>query len=317
MTQIPSLAAFSSATPGRGDSGVTNDIREKAIEILFSEDVSERAQLTKHSRDGAEWQKIQTKFQEAITAFLAKGGDGVRATAGHLSSVKRQGGRSRNYDFDGKFVCNDGAIITLKIELKRGESIYDQPQFLQLYAKQGDMVTKSIEPYSSWFYDNYISDVASLAGVLAPPKSEYMANCFKTDYEVLAHTKALYRLDIRGSSINRKLQTLAFESIDEYLAELESNPAFVDMAAIQRRLNDQMGKLFVSWDPGAQDFVIEVFSKSSMTLTGHVSFKRRRSGQRSSLVVTNKASQPIQALLRWKNHNCLLGPGWQISLASA
>lgn len=317
MTRLPSLDAFSSSTQGRGESGATNDDRETAIEMLFSENPSERALLTGDPSDGARWQAIQAKFQRALTSFMATGGHGVPVAVGSLSSVNRQGGRTRNYDFDGGFVSSNGTVLTLKIELKRGESIYDQPQFLQLYAKQGDMVTSAIEPYASWFYDNYISSVTLLAGVAAPTKAEYLARCFGTNYDVFEHTKVLYRLDVGGSAMNRKLKALAFKSIDGYLSNLESNPALVDLGAIQRRLDAQLGKLFVSWDPIQQDFVVEVFSKASMTLSGHISFKKRRDGQRSCLVVTNMASQPIQALLRWKNHNCLLGPAWQISLATS
>jgi hypothetical protein len=316
MTQLPSLDAFSSSTQDRGESGATNDARETAIEMLFSKDHSERALLTGHPVNGARWQAIQTKFQRALTTFMATGGHGVPVAVGNLSSVKRQGGRTRNYDFDGEFLCANGSVLTLKIELKRGESIYDQPQFLQLYAKHGDMVTFAIEPYGSWFYDNYMSAVALLAGVASPTKTEYLAKCFGTNYDVFEHTKVLYRLDVGGSAMNKKLKALAFKSIDGYLSSLERNPALVDLDAIQRRLDAQLGKLFVSWDPVQQDFVVEVFSKASMTLSGHISFKKRPDGQRSCLVVKNMASQPIQALLRWKNHNCLLGPAWQISLAA-
>jgi hypothetical protein len=317
MAQLPSLDAFSSFTQDRGESGATNDAREKAIEMLFSENHSERVLLTAHPVHGARWQAIQTKFQRALTSFMATGGHGVPVAVGKLSSVKRQGGRTRNYDFDGVFVCANGSELTLKIELKRGKSIYDQPQFLQLYAKRGDMVTSAIEPYSSWFYDNHMSEVALLAGVAAPTKAEYLSKCFGTNYDVFEHTKVLYQLDVGGSPMNKKLQAVAFKSIDGYLSKLERNSALVDLGAIQRRLDAQLGKLFVSWDPGQQDFVVEVFSQASMTLSGNISFKKRRDGQRSCLVVTNMATQPIQALLRWKNHNCLLGPAWQISLASS
>jgi len=178
------------------------------------------------------------------------------------------------------------------------------------------MVTGSVDPYSAWFFDNYISDVAKLAGVTAPTRSEYLMKCFGTDYEVFAHTKLLYRLDVRGSLVNKRLQALAFTSIDQYLAKLESDHSLVDLKSIQARLDAQLGKLFVSWSPDSQDFAVEIFSKESMALTSSISTKKRSSGQRSCLVITNQAGQPIQALLRWKNHNCLLGPAWQISLSS-
>lgn len=316
VTRLPSIEAFSADTRGREVSGATNEDRELAIEILVSGDLSKRDLLLRHRVHSAEWSVIQGKFISAIKKFMAKGGYGIAATNGDLLSVTRQGGRSKNYDFDGSFLCGSGSKQQLRIELKRGDSIYDQPQFLQLYAKAGDMVTESIEPYSAWFFDNYISEVANLAGEIAPTRSEYLNKCFGTAYEVFEHTEVLYRLDVRGSSVNKRLQTLAFTSIDKYLAKLESNHLLVDLKSIQTRLDSQLGKLFVSWGPGAQDFAVEVFSKESMTLTSSISTKKRPNGQRSCLVITNQAGQPIQALLRWKNHNCLLGPAWQISLSS-
>jgi len=316
VTKLPSIDAFAAVARGREVSGATNDDRESAIEILMSDDSSKRDLLLRHPVHGAEWSVIQGKFSSAIKTFMAKGGYGVPATTGDLVSVTRQGGRSKNYDFDGSFLCDSGSQQKLRIELKRGDSIYDQPQFLQLYAKAGDMVTGSVDPYSAWFFDNYISDVATLAGVSAPTRSEYLMKCFGTDYEVFAHTKLLYRLDVPGSSVNERLQTLAFTSIDKYLAKLESDHSLVDLKSIQARLDAQLGKLFVSWSPDSQDFAVEVFSKESMALTSSISTKKRSNGQRSCLVITNQAGQPIQALLRWKNHNCLLGPAWQISLSS-
>ena len=316
MTKLPLIDAFAASARGREFSGATNNDRELAIELLLSEDLSKRNLLLRHPVHAAEWSVIQRKFTCAIKTFMAKGGYGVAATTGDLVSVTRQGGRSKNYDFDGSFQCGSGSKKQLRIELKRGDSIYDQPQFLQLYAKAGDMVTASIEPYSAWFYDNCISEVVKLAGVTAPTRSEYLNKCFGTDYEVFEHTKLLYRLDVRGSSVNKKLQTLAFNSIDKYLAKLESNHSLVDLKSIQSRLDSQLGKLFVSWSPDTQEFAVEIFSKKSMTLTSSISTKKRSSGKRSCLVITNQAGQPIQALLRWKNHNCLLGPAWQISLSS-
>jgi hypothetical protein len=317
MDKLPAVSAFGSQTRGRELSGATNADRELAIELLLSDDHSKRDLLLCNPVHGAEWSVIQEKFLSAIKKFMVKGAYGITASVGQLESVTRQGGRSKNYDFDGSFVSESGGIQPLKIELKRGDSIYDQPQFLQLYAKAGDMVTASIAPYSSWFFDNYISAVVSLAGVSAPTKSEYLSKCFGSDYEVFAHTKVLYRLDVRGSVMNKKLQSLAFASIDKYLAKLEANHSLVDLQSIQSRLDKQVGKLFVSWSPESQSFVVEVFSKESMELTNVIATKKRQDGQRSCLVITNRAGQSIQALLRWKNHNCLLGPAWQISLGAS
>lgn len=312
------MVAFGNAISGRGTNDSMNADRELAIEMLFSRDQAVRDLLLRISPDRSAWAVIRRECETAINGFMSVGADGVPAQQGHIESVEKVGGRSKNFDFEGKFETSSGREVRLKIELKRGESIYDQPQFLQLYARDGEMVTSKSPSYAEWFYDNYLKTVVRLAGTSTPPKQEYLRKCCGTNYEVFPHTKVLYgRLEAGESAAATKLKEIAYESIDSYLAALETRPELVDLAAIQARLDQQIGKLFLSWDPIRKKFAVEVFSTAAMRLSGAISFKRRPTGERSCLVVTNQAGHPIEALLRWKNRSCLLGPAWQISLKSA
>jgi hypothetical protein len=317
MIGTPNLKAFDETVQGRGSNDSFNSDRETAIELLLSPNSEVRDILLKKSPQSNEWQRISSAFTDSIREFVSTGGPGVPPTVGQLKHVIRLGGRNHNYDFEGYFEMRSGSVLKLKIELKRGDSIYDQPEFLQLYAKDGDLIAEKFPSYASWFYDNYLPSITMLAGTSIPSKTDYLNKCFGTNYEIFPHTNILYDLDIPGSTTKEKLKTIAFESIDSYLGELEQNLDMVDLDAIQNRMNSQIGKLFVSWNPKSSIFNVEMFSAEAMNLTSNISFKRRPNGQRSCLVVDNAAGNQIQSLLRWKNRNCLLGPAWQISLRTA
>lgn len=317
MVGTPSLNAFDEFIQGRDNNDSFNSDRERAIELLFSPDSEKRDFLMKKSPNANEWRRIRSAFTNSIREFVSTGGPGIPPSAGELTHVIRLGGRSHNYDFEGKFKVLSGSVINLKIELKRGDSIYDQPEFLQLYAKNGDLIAKEFPSYASWFFDKYLHSITKLAGTSTPSKTDYLNKCFGTNYDAFPHTTTLYDLDIPGSTIKTRLKEIAFESIDSYLKKLEQNINMVDLKAIQNRMDSQIGKLFVSWNPKLASFNVEMFSSEAMKITPNISFKRRPNGQRSCLVVENAAGNQIQSLLRWKNHNCLLGPAWQISLRSA
>jgi len=314
MGDLPRVSAFGPTVKGRGSNDSDNGARESAIEILFSQDIVCRNQLLKDSSDRKKWGLIRSAFAKSIEKFVATGGPGIPPSIGEFSHVARLGGRGNNYDFDGFFETESGSTLKLKIEIKRGQSIYDQPEFLQIYAKDGFMVKSTFPSYASWFYDNHLSSVSGLATKPTPTKIEYLKKCFGTDYGVFPFTDKLYKLDEKGSVTNKKLQAIAWQSIDEYLGELERDTSKLDLKTVQERLNEQKGKIFVSWDPDSKSFNVEMFSADAMNLNSKITFKKRPSGQRSSVLLENKAGNQIQCLLRWKNHNCLLGPGWQISL---
>ena len=214
MSRTPSLSAFGKFVQGRDNNNSLNSDREAAIELLFSPDPEKRDLLLKESPDSAEWQRISSAFRKSIKEFVSNGGPGFPATAGELSHVVRLGGRNHNYDFQGHFEMLSGSILELKIELKRGDSIYDQPEFLQLYAKDGDLIADNFPSYAGWFYDHHLPSVTFLAGTQIPSKTDYLSKCFGTNYGTFPHTKILYDLDVPGSTTKEQLKTIAFNSID-------------------------------------------------------------------------------------------------------
>lgn len=229
MAKTPDLSAFNGLVQGRDNNDSSNSDRETAIELLFSPDSEKRDILLKKSPHAVEWGRISSAFANSIKEFVSTGGPGVPPSVGELMYVIRLGGRSNNYDFEGHFKMLSGSLLKLKIELKRGDSIYDQPEFLSLYAKDGDLIGDEFPSYASWFYDNYLPSITMLADTLIPSKTDYLNNCFGTNYGVFSHTKILYELDVPGSSTKKRLQAVAFDSIDSYLNELEQKIDMVDL----------------------------------------------------------------------------------------
>ena len=58
----------------------------------------------------------------------------------------------------------------------------------------------------------------------------------------------------------------------------------------------------------------ENFTEKDMKITNEFTLKQNSNGQYNSLVFKNLNENKIEALLRWKNHACILGPAWQVKL---
>ena len=59
---------------------------------------------------------------------------------------------------------------------------------------------------------------------------------------------------------------------------------------------------------------VENFNEKDMKITKEFTLKQNSNGQYNSLVFKNLNENKIEALLRWKNHACILGPAWQVKL---
>ena len=110
MSDIPSLDAFGDFIQGRDNNDSFNSDRERAIGILFSPNPEERNTLLKHSQSASDWQRIRSAFANSIKTFVSTGGPGIPPSAGELTHVVRLGGRSHNYDFEGKFKVMSGSF---------------------------------------------------------------------------------------------------------------------------------------------------------------------------------------------------------------
>ena len=111
-----------------------------------------------------------------------------------------------------------------------------------------------------------------------------------------------------------KLKEISNTAISEYLKTFSDKTNSLDFEAINDLFRNQIVKRFVSWDHKTKTAKLEFFEEGDMTIADEFELKLNRKGQRTSLVLTNSNEKKIQALLRWKNHACILGPGWQVYL---
>lgn len=301
------IEVFTEHVSDKSSNDERNTAREKIIESLFSIESDKQASFLKDSTHKEFWQSIKNKLESSLTNFLDErsGLDEFQ-----LTHLVRKSGRNFNYDFfaPGTISGEDSGI---KLEFKKGATIFDQPEFLSLWAKSGTLINPAFSDYPSYFYDNYIQDLANLVGVSGPSKSSYLHDIFNTNYvDFFGSAKSVY------DSKRDSFLALQYKSIDDYLHYVSDSKNSIDFDQIQGRLTEQLDKYFLSWDSTIMDFTVEQFHEKDVTLDRTASFTGGKNGW-NNICLKNLAGNNINSLLRWKNYACVVGPAWQISLKSA
>ncbi len=288
-----------------------NSTREQILGDLFSSAAPTQEVYLSHPKFGSFWATVRKKFDASLKAFQKPPVELVPGA--YITKLEKKGGRNSRFDY---LAWTNWAADSsgLKLEFKRGTSIFDQPQFLQLYAKSGILVRENLKSYPEFLYENFGERLAAIAGVKIPPITKYLQQVCGTSYSADPFFESLYR--ISKTSRVAELRKIQYESIDQYLHWISDQEHFADTKAFQAQLTSQLEKLFVSWDTKKQNFVVENFTADDVTLSGKVSFKGGKNG-RNTVVFENAAGNNIEALLRWKNNPCVLGPAWQISLKTS
>lgn len=302
---------FTSEPRAKKHNSEDNSGREDVLRDLFSPEPEVRAAYLENPVHGAFWRKIRSLFDQALKSF--RNPPQQFQIGNYVERLEKKGGR--NWRFDYLAHTNWAEEKSgLKLEFKRGQSIFEQPQFLQLYAKEGIVIRSGLMSYPEYLYENFGGDLESIANFKLPTKSIYLKYVCGTNYAADPFFESLYNA-AKGSRL-ADLKKLQYKSIDEYLKFISKNDEFIDTSAFQSELSDQLEKLFVSWDTKNQKFVVESFTKEDITLTGTSLVRGGKNGL-NKLVFENLAGNKIEALLRWKNNPCVLGPAWQISLKTS
>jgi hypothetical protein len=303
------LFAFSLDGGGREFNDATNKKREEFVALVVAASEATRAQYRGLVSETRTFDSVVRSLDGAIAQMGQIDPDLKGFGPTHVDS---KGGMGNNYDF--LLRLSDGSQVRhVKIELKKGQSIFKQPQFLSLYVKAPGVVRATEQIYSEYFYDNYFKQLQKITRCPAIGRHDYLRAVYGTTY--LEPTfQHLYRF-VKSSKANRStLSQLQHESIDAYLRRLLAGPSAVDFEGLQRRLFEQVEKWFLSWDPTVETFKWERFEVSQLTLSGKVQKKTRTNGQISSLCMPTLTGQEVQMLLRWKNNPCVKGPAWQVRL---
>ena len=263
------VEVFTEQVSDKSSNDERNTAREKIIESLFSIESETQASFLKDSSHKDFWQSIKNKLESSLTDFLddKSGLDNFQ-----LTHLVRKGGRNFNYDFfaPGTISGEDSGI---KLEFKKGATIFDQPEFLSLWAKSGTLINPAFRDYPNYFYDNYIQELANLVGVSAPSKSAYLHDIFNTNYvNFFGSAKSVY------DSKRDSFLALQYKSIDDYLHYISKSIDSIDFDQIQGRLTEQLDKYFLSWNSTIMDFTVEQFHEKDVTLDRTASFTGGKNG---------------------------------------
>ena len=275
------ISVFSQPT-AREDNAAANEMREMILETLLTSEHSDPS-----------WVKLRTQFQEAVDHIAKLYGISYTSV-----SIKRRGGRGYNWDFD--FMYKGDTISIVKVEFKYGEStIQDLPEFFNPSANKD--FHKQL--YAEFWYTNYLDRFLAVYGIQEKPSLEtYMSLIHQSNYDKHPLFRTLYQKEA-DLEAKKKANKLVKESIAAFLEAEASN---TKLSTIQEELKrSQEGKHFLLYDGTFHHDTIrpeELILTSASVRKGNV------------LVLTTPTATRHEMLLRWKNHNGILFPAWQISM---
>ena len=303
---------FENKADDRSQNDANNKAREAAVDFLMGSDKAASEKFTNDPQVGSRWKIVEASLREALKSIPESH---AGETDLEFSHVEHRGGRSKNFDFDSVYRHK----VTLEqktksVEFKFGNSIYDQPQFLSIYATPAYFITSESQPFSEFFYDNYGSSLATLANTKLPERAFYLSKIFGTSRGVHPFFTNLHKYKTSNDSNKEALKNISDNAIEGYLKTFESQENHLDYVAINAMFRNQVTKFFISWSYETMSANVENFTEKDMKVTSEFSLKQNSNGQYNSLVFKNLNENRIEALLRWKNHACILGPAWQVKL---
>jgi hypothetical protein len=217
--------------------------------------------------------------------------------------LTKKAGRGHSYDFDLAFYQADKLIRgEIKLEFKYGSgSIEKLPQFYQ--KNTGWKITPVL--YHEFFYDGPYLDEIRLHCPDAPEKPDretYMRHIMKTEYK--CHPFFQYLYDNEGIKKKEK-DAIVKRSIRDFLAAYGSQ---IDVAAVASTFQvTQAGKQYLLYDHKSKRFLCQ----SCEFLGGELAFVSVKKG---NVIVLTNGTYEFHLLLRWKNHQGILNPAWQVSV---
>lgn len=218
--------------------------------------------------------------------------------------LTKKAGRGYSYDFDLAFYSgrDDAPRCVIKLEFKYGStSVEKLPQFYQKNTGWG--ITPVL--YHEFFYDGPYLDEIRLHCPDAPEKPDketYMRHIMKTSYNCHPFFQYLYDKE----SIKQKDKAaIVKRSIREFLAAYGSQ---INVAEVKRTFDQtQTDKQYLLYDPKSKAFLCQ----SCDFLGGELTFVCVK---KNNVIVLTNGAYEFQLLLRWKNHQGILNPAWQVSV---
>lgn len=303
------ITLFTTDSGSRELNDESNKKREEILSHLFSGDIDREKYFLQHSKFATTWLRIRTEINSKIVNHFDKNLDPKKVDL----RLDWKGGRAKNYDFEASLLQGGKVLLDgVKLEFKRGSSLKSQPQFWSPQAKRGNLIGEGTQSYAEYVYDGYIERISAVVNVQPPGRDEYLKKVFSTDYNQHHFFMTLYKASKTSKTSNGRLHKIKNESIDSYLNDLRTDTGSIDLVKLQVDLSRQLEKHFCSWDSSKGTLFVERFDSDDMKLTENLFIKKGKEGLANSIIFVTSSGKSIAALLRWRNHPCVLNPAWQI-----
>lgn len=268
----------------KAENDAENKIREDVLVFLKNELPPEYAADEK-------WRNLYTKFHETLKTLCP-------SEYVHINIVKK-GGRTFNYDFDVIYLDSENnEIHQVKLEFKHNSNKIDKiPQILSLQDRFGlvDAISYS-EHYYTHYLDAYLADIEYTGD--KPTLQEYVslvAGISPEKHPMFMHMRASKANPAVKESIHTYLNTYISKfKVDEFTKKL---------------IESQANKYFLLWD--LSQFHIDTLSADELTIKD-IHLKPTKKQTNTIIAMTTKSEYHL--LLRWRNHNGILNPAWQIKI---
>ena len=287
----------------KGSSKCANDAENKIREDIL---VFLQNELPPEYAIHEKWRNLFDRFHETLRTLCP-----VEYT--HLRVIKK-GGRTYNYDFEviyfGSIQENAQTsslteeIHRINVEFKHNSnSINKIPQILSLQDRFGLMEALS---YSEYYYTYYLD--AYLAAIEytgeKPSQTEYISLVSGISYE--KHPMFIYMRSAENGPNKTKSANIVKESIHTYLH------TYIEKFNVEKFTNKlletQTNKIFLLWD--LTKFNVETITDQGCKIL-HIQLKQSKT-KKTNTIIALSVKYEYQLLLRWRNHNGVLNPAWQI-----
>lgn len=263
----------------KSENDIYNKKREDILFYLLSNTCNKKFQDNK-------WNILNDKLIKIIN----------KITNNKNFKITKKGGRRSNYDF--LLECDD--LKTIYLEFKFNcKKIINIPQFLNIHCHHFTNIN-----YYEYFYDNFLNDICKIYNLSIIEKNIYIKNIYNINYSCEPFFLSLYNFDkIKDDKFYQK-QIIVKNSIKHFL-----NLCKININELNKKLLEQNNKIFLLWDLKSQEFYDDSFNSNDIKIS---SFKEIKNN--NTLVFNTFSNKKIHMLLRWKNHQGILNPSWQISI---
>lgn len=276
---------------GRANNDANNKMREKILTELAA--ISYTSGECMDPEYGPFWTKIKTGFESVIKGLCPCDFTGYKMVP--------KAGRNYHYDFDLEFFDErDVRVHSVKLEFKFGAKTIKR--IPQIYQKNTNWKIMPVL-YHDFFYNGSYIDEMIGSNHTKVDRDVYMKYIMGTKYDCHPFFKNLYDTENENKL---KRHTIVKRSICEYLEKYGKD---IDIAACVETLQQtQQDKQYLLYDPREKRFYCDTFDFVSLDTFVFGGIKK------NNTVILHSTQYDICLLLRWKNHQGILHPAWQVSI---